>query len=473
MGEKGVTEPSVKAGNSPKILKDAQIESSPPALSCSTCGKIFRNQKNLAKHVTNHQKKDKTKATPQGEHTCLVCLKVFRYRNNLTSHSQTHSEERPFSCSSCQKTFRHRANLGRHMSCAHKSPQLDCLQDTPFEPTSKPPSPMKESLKNTKNTKNNIAECSGEGNFNCGLCDFVGDSVKRLSFHVLVKHRVGENMEEEEIVKQVENKGESVEQLENEEEESFEQAENMEESSCEHVENIEEDRENEKGPSVEQVKRKEGNIVDQVENHEEGEQVKVKRKRGRGRPKKAVADTDEGSETKCIESMGDPLTKLKKVSVQPGETIEDIANYINITWDCSDAAITEPEIVGENFEFFSEEEEWSNKDVQHAVKQVKSKGKRCTPKKATAIIEEGKDYQNPEDEAGDVGSTRGETEEESGRPIEDMENGIDQTGECYEDPLCGEEERNKVQGLQGRKGGKNLLKDQSTLKLGRGGVKRK
>jgi len=450
--EKGVTEPSVMAGNSPKILIDAPIEST-PALSCPTCGKIFRYQKNLAKHVASHPKKDKTKATPQDDHTCLVCLKVFRYRNNLTSHSRTHSQDRPFSCSSCPKTFRKRANLGRHMSCAHKSLQLDCLQDPPFEPNPEPPSPTKES---SKNTENNGAGCRGEGNFNCGLCDFVGDSVKRLSFHVLVKHRVGENMEED-IVKQVENKMEK----ENEVEESFEQAEDMEERSFEQVENIED----EEGPSVEQVESKEEHIVDQVDNNEAGNQTveQGKVKRGIGRPKKFAADTEGGREAKCTESMGGSLTKLKKFSVLPGETIEDIANYINITWESSDAAITEPEVGGENFEYFSEEEEWNDKDVQHAVEQVKSKRKRVTPRQSNKITEEEKKYKNREDEAGELGRSRGETKEKSERPIGDQKKYIDQPGECSEDPFCEEEGENKVQGPQGREGGKNILNDHSHL----------
>jgi len=287
---------------------------------------------------------------------------------------------------------------------------------------------------------------------------------------------VGENMEEEEIVKQVENNKESIEQMENEGDESFEQAENMEEKSFEQVDNMEGDSKEEKEPIVEQVETKEERIVEQVVINKEGEQnvdlVKVKRKRGRGRPKKVVADTEGGRETKCTKSMGDSMTVLKKPAEQPGETIEDIANYINITRDSSDAAITEPEVEGEKFE--EEEEEWSNKDVQHAFKPVKSKRKRTIPRKAAVIIEEGKDFKNPETKADDLGSSRGEIEDKSGiPPIEDLDNDIDHPGECCEVPFCGAEGRDKLQGPKGRKGGKNLLKDHSTLKLGRGGIKRK
>ena len=80
---------------------------------CQYCGKIFRSQTNRAKHVLNH-------AVGPKAFTCSICGNGFASRFELDKHARIHNGE-VFSCNECSGAFYSLPGLQRHVLKAHKS----------------------------------------------------------------------------------------------------------------------------------------------------------------------------------------------------------------------------------------------------------------------------------------------------------------------------------------------------------------
>ncbi|GJQ81014.1 hypothetical protein Trydic_g23442 [Trypoxylus dichotomus] len=83
---------------------------------CKTCGKSFRLQSILKKHMTTHSN-DKP-------YVCTYCERSFRCKYVLKKHLLIHTDEKPFSCEVCKKRFRQKGTLSDHM--------LMHTQETPY-----------------------------------------------------------------------------------------------------------------------------------------------------------------------------------------------------------------------------------------------------------------------------------------------------------------------------------------------------
>uniref|UniRef100_A0A8C4F2H1 C2H2-type domain-containing protein n=1 Tax=Dicentrarchus labrax TaxID=13489 RepID=A0A8C4F2H1_DICLA len=76
--------------------------------SCRFCGKIFRRDSYLIRHVEKSHKGKKP-------FRCLKCNKEFEQRYRLILHVRIHTGEKPFSCDFCDKTFTQNSSRTVHM----------------------------------------------------------------------------------------------------------------------------------------------------------------------------------------------------------------------------------------------------------------------------------------------------------------------------------------------------------------------
>ncbi|XP_066995404.1 uncharacterized protein [Anabrus simplex] len=73
---------------------------------CGTCGKEFRHQYTLMRHLPTH--------TDERNYKCEICGKAFRQMSTLSQHRAIHSDARPYVCELCKKTFNRVSTLISH-----------------------------------------------------------------------------------------------------------------------------------------------------------------------------------------------------------------------------------------------------------------------------------------------------------------------------------------------------------------------
>ncbi|KAK7867427.1 hypothetical protein R5R35_003849 [Gryllus longicercus] len=74
---------------------------------CEACGKAFRQMSTLSQHRAIH-----SDARP---YVCELCKKTFNRVSTLISHRKTHSEHKPHKCTVCGKGFHQKGNLRNHI----------------------------------------------------------------------------------------------------------------------------------------------------------------------------------------------------------------------------------------------------------------------------------------------------------------------------------------------------------------------
>ncbi|CAH2321092.1 Oocyte zinc finger [Pelobates cultripes] len=74
--------------------------------SCSKCGKVINQKRNLIRHQMMH--------TGEKPFTCPICEKSFTRKQNLIVHERKHTEKQAFLCSYCGKFFMTKSSLISH-----------------------------------------------------------------------------------------------------------------------------------------------------------------------------------------------------------------------------------------------------------------------------------------------------------------------------------------------------------------------
>ncbi|XP_004585691.2 transcription factor Ovo-like 2 isoform X1 [Ochotona princeps] len=79
--------------------------------SCDLCGKSFRLQRMLTRHLKCHNQVKR--------HLCTFCGKGFNDTFDLKRHVRTHTGIRPYKCEVCHKAFTQRCSLESHLKKIH------------------------------------------------------------------------------------------------------------------------------------------------------------------------------------------------------------------------------------------------------------------------------------------------------------------------------------------------------------------
>lgn len=75
---------------------------------CDVCGRMFSTRRNVEDHKRIH--------TGERPYVCNVCGKTFKQKASLFVHNRTHTDVFPFKCSHCGQTFRTRPPLMLHIT---------------------------------------------------------------------------------------------------------------------------------------------------------------------------------------------------------------------------------------------------------------------------------------------------------------------------------------------------------------------
>ena len=91
---------------------------------CDICGKSFRDNRDLRRHVIAVHEKQKP-------YECNICFKKFGFESNLRGHKKAvHSQKGPFQCKECPMRFFKKAQyLKKHFTMMHdlnKDDEMKC-----------------------------------------------------------------------------------------------------------------------------------------------------------------------------------------------------------------------------------------------------------------------------------------------------------------------------------------------------------
>ncbi|XP_060086425.1 myoneurin-like isoform X16 [Ylistrum balloti] len=90
-------------------VDDVSSQLLPTTPFCEDCGKPFKNNDCLMKHIrVVHMAKLRTK-------TCPICQKTFSRPSSLEEHMRMHSDLRPFQCLTCGSSYKHKKHLNHHL----------------------------------------------------------------------------------------------------------------------------------------------------------------------------------------------------------------------------------------------------------------------------------------------------------------------------------------------------------------------
>ena len=96
--------------------KASKHSSSKPYV-CEICTKSFSRVSILINHKKIHK--------DEKNYQCEVCEKAFHQKINLKMHMNIHSNKRPYSCSNCQKGFNQKSNLSVHQRTCKKNAVIE------------------------------------------------------------------------------------------------------------------------------------------------------------------------------------------------------------------------------------------------------------------------------------------------------------------------------------------------------------
>ncbi|XP_078495707.1 uncharacterized protein LOC108950211 [Ciona intestinalis] len=130
---------------------------------CGICGKTFKAQYNLTRHMPVH-----TGARP---FVCKVCGKGFRQASTLCRHKIIHTKEKPHKCGVCDKAFNRSSTLNTHMRIHTGLRPYTC-------------DICGKGFHQKGNYKNHRLTHSAEKQFKCSVCGKAFHQIYNLTFHM-------------------------------------------------------------------------------------------------------------------------------------------------------------------------------------------------------------------------------------------------------------------------------------------------